>query len=128
MNNTTRTRLDDLVKTYEDNQMQMEALKTINEKVREDILKELAILGQTKYISADNINATIQDKDMIRYVNESKIVDVLKALKMDKFIKTVPNTTMLNKELRANTILAENLKPYFNKQKITALTVKIIKE
>lgn len=128
MNNTTRTRLDDLVKTYEDNQMQMEALKTINEKVREDILKELAILGQTKYISADNINATIQDKNMIRYVNESKIVDVLKALKMDKFIKTVPNTTMLNKELRANTILAENLKPYFNKQKITALTVKIIKE
>ena len=128
MNNITRTRLDDLVKSYEDNQIQMEALEKANEKARKDILKELSILGQTKYISADNINASIQDKDMIRYVNESKIVDVLKALKMDKFIKTVPNTTMLNKELRANTVLAESLKPYFNKQKITALTVKQIKK
>ena len=45
MNNITRTRLDDLVKSYEDNQIQMEALEKANEKVRKDILKELSILA-----------------------------------------------------------------------------------
>lgn len=123
-----RTKLDELVKDYENNQEEIKIMQDNNEKLRLEILNELKVLGQTKYISADNISATIQDKDMIRYINEKKIVETLKALKLDKLVIVKPNIVALNKELRANTVLAESLKPYYHDQKITALTVKPLKD
>lgn len=123
-----RTRLDDLIKEYEGNQEKLETLRVGNEKLRSEILAELANIGQTKYQSADRIVASVQDKEMIRYTDKPRIVEILNALGMKDFVTVEPDTTKLNKELKANTTLAATLNECYNAQKITALTVKQLKE
>ena len=123
-----RTRLDDLIKEYEGNQEKLEALRVGNEKLRSEILAELANIGQTRYQSADRIVASVQDKEMIRYTDKPRIVEILNALGMKDFVTVEPNTTKLNKELKANTTLAATLNECYSAQKITALTVKPFKE
>ena len=123
-----RTRLDDLIKEYEGNQEKLEVLRVGNEKLRSEILAELANIGQTKSQSADRIVASVQDKEMIRYTDKSRIVEILNALGMKDFVTVEPDTTKLNKELKANTTLAATLNECYNAQKITALTVKPLKE
>lgn len=123
-----RTRLDDLIKEYEGNQEKLEILRVGNEKLRSEILAELANIGQTKYQSADRIVASVQDKEMIRYTDKPRIVEILNALGMKDFVTVEPDTTKLNKELKANTTLAATLNECYSAQKITALTVKPFKE
>lgn len=123
-----RTRLDDLIKEYEGNQEKLETLRVGNEKLRSEILAELANIGQTRYQSADRIVASVQDKEMIRYTDKSKVVEILNALGMKDFVTVEPDTTKLNKELKTNTTLAATLNECYSAQKITALTVKPFRE
>lgn len=123
-----RTKLDDLIKEYEGNQEKLETLRAGNEKLRSEILVELANIGQTRYQSADRIVASVQDKEMIRYTDKSKVVEILNALGMKDFVTVEPDTIKLNKELKANTTLAATLNECYSAQKITALTVKPFKE
>ena len=123
-----RTRLDDLIKEYEGNQEKLETLRAGNEKLRSEILAELANISQTKYQSADRIVASVQDREMIRYTDKPKIVEILNAFGMKDFVTVEPDTTKLNKELKANTTLAATLNECYSAQKITALTVKPFKE
>lgn len=123
-NTDNRTRLDDLLRDYEVAQLQQAALKTRRDQLKEEILHEMQLTGQNKYKSADNINAALQEKELIRYTDEAKMITALKNLSLDDYIKAVPDATKLNKELRANTSLAASLKEFYADQKITALTVK----
>ena len=114
--------LDNLLKEYFEIQIKEEELSTRKSELKNLIIEEMG--DNNKYISPDNVSATLTDKETFKYTDELSIINYLKKNKMENFIVEKVNAVALNKELKKKTVLSESLKPYYTKTTSTSLTIK----
>ncbi len=116
--------IDKLLADYVDLQVQEENLKVQKENLRQQIINILNEQGSNRYISADNISATISDKETFKYNDELGILRYLKENGYSRYVQEKIIATDLNKELKKPTKLTEALSSMFSKTKSTVLTVR----
>ena len=104
-----------------------QAEKNIKEKKDElnEQIKEALDKADLKKIECENgLTASIVDKVNIKYTDEIAVKQYLKKQNLLNYIVEKVNTTELNKELRKDTKISNNLKNYFTKESTQSLSVK----
>ena len=108
-----------LQKEVEEREEEMKFLK-------EQIVTEM----KTQNITSQNtgtVEGKLVDKQTFKYNDELAMITYLREHKLENFINSKVNTTMMNKELKAKGVLFEDLKPYYTENNSSSLSVKSVK-
>lgn len=118
------TRLEELLESYNNVQIEETKIKTQKDELKLQILEEMAKENTTKYLTEDNISATIAKKETFKYVDELSMINYLQENGYSQFVELKIKTTDMNKELKKSTQLSEALTPYVTKSVVESLSVK----
>lgn len=80
----------------------------------------------TKYLTEDNISATIAKKETFKYVDELSMIKYLQENGYGQFVELKVKTVEMNKELKKPGVLNEALSSYVTKSRVESLSVKKI--
>ena len=120
------TKLEELLKSYNDIQVEETKIKTSKDELKAQILEEMSKENTTKYLTEDNISATIAKKETFKYVDELSMIKYLQENGYSQFIELKVKTTEMNKELKKPGVLNEALSSYVTKSSVDSLSVKRI--
>lgn len=107
--------LQSLIKEYYGIELQEKALSERKSTLKQQIIEELEKENLSKFTTEDNIKATLAYKETFTYTDSKAIVEYLKNNGYENMLEVSIKKTPLNAELRKETVLTENLKPYFSK-------------
>ena len=93
--------------------------KTLNA----EIIKEMEALGETKYTD-DEVQASITYKTTIKYPDEIKLINKLRAEGLNRFIVETVDSKALNELIKNSNEVATKLTESYTKTTSTALSVK----
>lgn len=116
--------LNDLLEKYAEVQEEENNIKAIKEELKNNIVHELALIGETSYTTDTNIKGSVAMKQTVKYDDEIAIIDYLQNNGMSNFLKTVIDTSNFNKTLKTSQVLQESLKGKYSISESPALTVK----
>ena len=116
--------LDLLIENYVQIQKKEDEIKQQKEDLRKLILAEMETNDIKSFTTVSGNSATIAYKDNIKYTDEFAIIEYLREHDYKEFISTKINTTELNKQLKKQTKLSEDLSSKFTITQTSALTVK----
>lgn len=112
------------IERYNEIKLLEEELKAEKNQLKDLICAYMAAKNLTKYSNVNNVEASISNKTSFTYVDELAMIKYLQENGYTNFIKTVIDTTGLNKELKKGSTLAENLKTYYAPNTSQSLSVK----
>lgn len=118
------TRLEELLETYNNIQIEETRIKAQKDELKAQILEEMSKENTTKYLTEDNISATIAKKETIKYVDELSMIKYLQENGYNQFVELKIKTTDMNKELKRQSTLTEALSSYVTKSSVDSLSVK----
>lgn len=118
------TRLEELLETYNNVQIEETKIKTQKDELKAQILEEMSKENTTKYLTEDNISATIAKKETFKYVDELSMIKYLQENGYNQFVELKIKTTDMNKELKKQSTLTEALSSYVTKSSVDSLSVK----
>ena len=118
------TRLEELLETYNNVQLEETKIKTQKDELKAQILEEMSKENTTKYLTEDNISATIAKKETFKYVDELSMIKYLQENGYNQFVELKIKTTDMNKELKKQSTLTEALSSYVTKSSVDSLSVK----
>lgn len=119
-------KLEELLKSYDEVQQEETRIKASKDELKSQILEEMSKEGSNKYLTQDNISATIANKETFKYVDELSMIKYLQENGYGQFVEFKIKTTEMNKELKKQSVLAESLSPYVTKSCVESLSVKRI--
>lgn len=117
-------RLEELLETYNNVQLEETKIKTQKDELKAQILEEMSKENTTKYLTEDNISATIAKKETFKYVDELSMIKYLQENGYNQFVELKIKTTDMNKELKKQSTLTEALSSYVTKSSVDSLSVK----
>ena len=117
-------RLEELLETYNNVQIEEAKIKSQKEELKTQILEEMSKENTTKYLTEDNISATIAKKETFKYVDELSMIKYLQENGYNQFVELKIKTTDMNKELKKQSTLTEALSSYVTKSSVDSLSVK----
>lgn len=118
------TRLEELLETYNNIQIEETKIKTQKDELKAQILEEMSKENTTKYLTEDNISATIAKKETFKYIDELSMIKYLQENGYNQFVELKIKTTDMNKELKKQSTLTEALSSYVTKSSVDSLSVK----
>lgn len=118
------TRLEELLETYNNVQLEETKIKTQKDELKAQILEEMSKENTTKYLTEGNISATIAKKETFKYVDELSMIKYLQENGYNQFVELKIKATDMNKELKKQSTLTEALSSYVTKSSVDSLSVK----
>ena len=119
----TNVELNEKLERYAQLKAQSESLKEemddLNQEIKDMILAHPEY--ENRYVN-DKYNALVVEKRNFTY--DAAVLTYLKKNKMHNYIKESVDTTKLNKDIKANSILNESVRQYYTETVSHSLTVK----
>ena len=119
----TNVELNEKLERYAQLKAQSESLKEemddLNQEIKDMILAHPEY--ENRYVN-DKYNALVVEKRNFTY--DAAVLTYLKKNKMHNYIKESVDTTKLNKDIKANSILNESIRQYYTETVSHSLTVK----
>ena len=115
--------LKENVLKYAELDAQIKELQAQAKALTAEIIKEMEELGQTKYTDSD-VQASLVYKTAIKYPDEVKLINQLKAEGLNRFIVETVDNKALNELIKTSNEVATKLNESYTKTTSTALSVK----
>lgn len=116
--------LETNIKMYAELQEQKDSIESQLSELKTKIIEAMTENGEVMTETSDGLVAKIIKRDTYKYTDETQMISYLKDNNLLQFLTEKINTTTMNKELKAKSVLSEELKNYYTHTIQDALTIK----
>lgn len=116
--------LNENLERYAQLQKEVEERETEMESLKENIIKQMSAEGITSQ-DTGTVLGKISNRTSFKYTDEVAVINYLRSHRLNNFLTSKVNTTVMNKELKGHGSLYEDLKPYCVENNTISLSVKM---